>query len=190
MALLLSVLQPAHASPTECVVSESSDTALVQGIPAAEYYGQFLFDGITTQEAPPSKTVWHRILSSDSFMEFGNQIRGSGRLYLHHDCSYEYFQEEGPSSKDGYYAFMVEHALRVSGKWVVRGGNLELTGLGSATGVSVQTIDVNGKPIIPNGLLLTFERDLHTPGLTRISNTLIPMWSTRTLDDERASVRP
>lgn len=126
----------------------------INGLPAAEFYAQFLYERIEPlRHRYP--TTWEAVL-----------IPGSHRsveldLYMRGDGSYTATYGELVSSASGGSVWELEEEL--SGSWRVSEGLLRIEGLGVADGLAL-----DGQP----ALALTFGRDIETAGLDGLTVTL------------------
>ena len=140
---------------------DTSD-ALVNGLPAAEFYD------LLTYEVDQSSWVPFRYLSTSTDAKLDDDLKGRFGLFLmptgHYYAEYSEWRRSGSDSTE-----MVGDAIILEGDWNIDGTTLVVDGIGSAEGLSY-----NGA----NAISLAVNRDLRTAGLTGSTMMLVSTKST------------
>ncbi len=140
---------------------------------AKTYYNRFIYQ---TVNFPNSKHSWNRNLSIDSpYILIDRDLFAMGNLFLKEDGTYTLQYSEGRRS--GSNSFDLISNKTISGSWKIDGIQLQLIGLGVASGIQIGKVDSDDKTILVDGISLTYSQDILTPGLGGKTSTLIPVLS-------------
>jgi hypothetical protein len=147
-AALLASLQPACVTESVAASDEQMATEdVLGGMTPSEYWAQFLYRKAAKLE--------HHFPSTRYYVPIGQSgLEASLALYPRADGSFTADYTEMRRVD----AMQHEHVNKrsLSGRWTIDGSALKLEGIGRARAASY-----NGQP----AMMLTFDRDLHTPGL-------------------------